>query len=315
MSNQFIDNIDRRTQLAGFNRLALLLFTLDEAAVYGINVFKVAEVIPMPPLTPVPGSHMHVLGLASVRGRMIPVIDLRRAIGGSAVGDAPYLIVTEFNRRIQGFCVTGVRRIVNVDVAEVAPPPQQTADDDYLTAVTRVDERLVQIIDVERVLADVIGATSELSDAYAQRGAGRQWRVLVADDSKVARMQIARTLEQLGVEPVLVNDGRAALRALQSMAGSGSLLEQDVLMVISDIEMPDMDGYTLATEIRRDSALADTFVVLHTSLSGVFNHAMVERVGADRFVPKFHADDLAAQVLERLRAVESAAAGELAMTG
>lgn len=303
MSTGLIDSINRRTQLAGYNRLALLLFRLGGQELFGINVFKVQEVVQAPKLTWVPAAHSHVRGVAPVRGRMIPVLDLAAAVQAAPPADEPrYLIVAEFNRRVQGFLVHGVERIVNVDVGEVTPPPASAGDDGYLTAVTRLKDRLIQIIDVEKVLADVIGLAADLEALPAHTGDARQrrWRVLVADDSKVARMQIARTLEQLDLEPVLVNDGREALRFLRSQAESRQG-DDDLLMVISDIEMPDMDGYTLTTEIRRDPRLETLHVLLHTSLSGVFNHSMVEQVGANRFVPKFNSDELARNVIERLR--------------
>ena len=127
------------------------------------------------------------------------------------------------------------------------------------------------------MLADVVGGPDSVSETVLEQAPEARpgpRRVLVADDSRVARTQIAGTLEDLGVEAILVNDGRQALRMLQSMAEAGPITDQ-LLMVISDIEMPDMDGYRLTTEIRHDPALSELYVMLHTSLSGVFNNAMV----------------------------------------
>lgn len=304
--SRLLQSIDQSTRLAGHNRLALLLFRLRGQQSFGINVFKVLEVIPCPPLTAMPGTHPVICGMAAVRGRTIPVLDLSRAVGQVAAPDeglGGYLIVAEFNRSVQAFRVHGVERIVHVDVADVRPPPREGAQDSYLTAVTRQNDDWIEIIDVERVLADVVGEPASVSAAMRHRGAGRAapiQRILVADDSRVARSQIARTLEEIGFEALLVNDGRQALRMLQSLADNGPVAEQ-LLMVISDIEMPDMDGYHLTTEIRRDQRLAGLFVILHTSLSGIFNSAMVERVGADRFIPKFNADELAKAVLDHLQ--------------
>ena len=132
---------------------------------------------------------------------------------------------------------------------------------------------------------------------------GRKPHILVADDSRTARNQIDQVLKQLGVESTLVADGRAALNILKSMATTGEPVSDQLAMVISDIEMPDMDGYTLATEIRRDPQLADLYVLLHTSLSGIFNNAMVARVGANAFVPKYSPDELAKAVLQRLHEI------------
>lgn len=305
MRSALLDSIDRSTQLAGHNRLALLLFRLDARQLFGINVFKVREVIPCPKLSWMPDSHAQVAGVAEIRGKVVPIIDLPRAIGHGASGESTrHVIVTEFNRSVQGFLVHGVDRIVHVDVSRVEAPP--SGPQGYLTATTRVGDELIAIIDVEKVLAEVVGEPPALSERMRERaggiGAGSR-RVLVADDSRVARNQIEKVLGEMGIVCTLVNNGREALQHLQGLADRKLNLADELLMVLSDIEMPDMDGYRLTTEIRRDPRLASLFVMLHSSLSGVFNTAMASQVGADRFVAKFSADDLAEGVLERLNAV------------
>ncbi|MFP5345385.1 MAG: response regulator, partial [Gammaproteobacteria bacterium] len=107
---------------------------------------------------------------------------------------------------------------------------------------------------------------------------------------------------QIGRACTVANDGREALEQLQRWAAEGEPITERLLMVISDIEMPEMDGYTLTTEIRRDERLKDLRVLLHSSLSGVFNTALVKKVGADQFLPKFSADELAKAVLGYLKA-------------
>lgn len=308
MATGLLESIDRSTQLAGHNRLALLLFRLDERQIFGINVFKVQEVIPCPKLSWMPSSHPLVRGVAEIRGRMIPVIDMRRAIGEPSDERAAHVIVTEYNRSIQGFLVRAVERIIHIDVENVQPPPGGAGEGGYLTAITRYNEELVEIIDVEKVLADVVGEPPALAQALVEQGmsARTRRRVLVADDSRVARNQIEKTLNQLGVECTLVNDGREALRYLQALAAKDTPVTDTLLMVISDVEMPDMDGYTLTTEIRRDERLKELYVMLHTSLSGVFNNAMIKKVGANRFIAKFSANELAEGVIERLQATGEA---------
>lgn len=307
MASGLLESIDRSTQLAGHNRLALLLFRLGPRQIFGINVFKVQEVIRRPKLALMPSAHPLVAGVADIRGRIVPVIDLHRAIGAPAVAGnaAAHVIVAEYSRSVQGFLVQAVDRIIHVDVATVQPPPE-TGGESYLTAITRYGDELVEIIDVEKVLAAVVGERPELSDAIQQQVPGlnpRGLRVLVADDSRVARNQIEKTLQQLGVECLTVSDGREALRQLQALAEQGPP-EEKLLMVISDVEMPAMDGYRLTTEIRRDERLKGLYVLLHSSLSGVFNNAMVARVGADRFLSKFSSDELAQAVVDRLKAME-----------
>ncbi|GHE37262.1 chemotaxis protein CheV [Vulcaniibacterium thermophilum] len=306
MPLDLLERIDQRTRLAGHNRLALLLFRLGGRQLFGVNVFKVQEVLRKPRLFPMPHSPAQVLGAADLRGRSVPVIDLAQAVGFPEPDPNPdYLIVTEFNRSVQGFLVSAVDRIVDIDVVNVQPPPGHEGESSHLTAVTRHHGELIQIVDVERVLAEVAGPAGPpaLALELPAVAPGCRGRVLVVDDSRVARGQIQRVLEQLGLEAVLLADGRQALEHLQSLAAQGEDVCARYRMVISDIEMPAMDGYSLTTEIRRDPRLAGLYVLLHTSLSGIFNNAMVERVGANCFVAKYSPDELAQRVMARLEAL------------
>ncbi len=306
-----LDSVDQRTRLAGHNRLELLLFRVGGSQLFGINVFKVQEVVQCPPLTRLPNANPVVRGVAHMRGKTIPVIDLAMAIGRAPVADLQtcYVIVTEYNRRIQGFLVGAVDRIVNMNWEEILPPPKGSAMRSYLTAVTRVDNKLVEIIDVEKVLSEVIGTQGDISeDVRAGLGSRENVRrILVVDDSSVARNQVKRTLQQLGFDCVLARNGREALDMLQNWASEGAIFD-NVSMVISDVEMPEMDGYTLTTELRKDPRLNQLYVLLHTSLSGVFNNAMVEKVGANKFIAKFDPDELATGVTAALDELSGAAA-------
>lgn len=301
-----LDGVNQRTRLAGHNRLELLLFRLGSAQRFGINVFKVQEVIQCPPLTKVPHAHPVVRGVATLRGKTITIMDLAQAIGRAPIADISqaYIIITEYNRATQGFLVSGVDRIVNMNWEEILPPPKGSGQN-YMTAVTHVDKDLVEIIDVEKVLAEVIhvdeSVNQSLIDSSQSTLRERVHRILVADDSSVARNQIKRTLDQIGVETILAKDGREALNLLHNMVESGTPISEQISMVISDVEMPEMDGYTLTTQIRADNRLKDLYVILHTSLSGVFNTSLVEKVGADKFIAKFKPDELAAAVLDQLK--------------
>jgi len=306
MSRDLLNRIDQRTRLAGHNRLALLLFRLGGRQLFGVNVFKVQEVLRRPALFPVPRLPAGFVGAADIRGRSVPILDLGTAVRFPERHlDPSYLVVTEFNRSVQGFLVAEVDRIVNIAVEDIRPPPELGVEDSYLTAVTRYGGELIQVIDVESVLADATGAT--MVQAIAQKrvmGPGDEpVRILVTDDSRVARNQIRGVLDQLGIASTLLSDGRQALDHLRQMASEGVDVSRHYAMVISDIEMPSMDGYTLTTEIRRDPALAGLYVLLHTSLSGVFNNAMVGQVGANAFVAKYSANELADKVMARVTAV------------
>ncbi|WP_221800382.1 chemotaxis protein CheV [Oceanobacter mangrovi] len=303
-----LDAVNQRTQLVGENRLELLLFRVNGRQIYGINVFKVKEVLQCPALTVLPGSNPVVRGVAHIRSGTIPIMDMSLATGNRALQDlkTAFVIITEYNGKTQGFLVGGVERIVNMNWEEIHPPPKGTGREHYLTAVTRVDKELVEIIDVEKILAEVSPVNEEISDGVITNEVQQRaqtHRVLIVDDSKIARKQISRCLEKIGVEVVALNDGRQAWEHLYEIADSGERLQDRYLMLISDIEMPEMDGYTLVTRIRSDNRMAGFHVVLHSSLSGVFNKAMVEKVGADDFIAKFDPDVLAAQVAEQIQSV------------
>ncbi|RBJ85973.1 chemotaxis protein CheV [Pseudomonas sp. MWU12-2534b] len=306
-----METVNSRTQLAGQNRLELLLFRFNESQVYGINVFKVREVLKCPKLNVLPMSHSVVCGVANVRGVSIPILDLALATGLPGVEDIDnaYVIITEYNNKTQGFLVSAVEHIVNLNWEEIHPPPKGSGLDNYLTAVTRVGQHLVEIIDVEKVLAEVSPVCEEISQGVISaqtHAAAAHWRVLTVDDSAVARKQVTRCLESVGVEVVSLKDGREALEYLRNLLEAGKRPDQEFLMMISDIEMPEMDGYTLTAEVRNDPRMRQLYIVLHTSLSGAFNQAMVKKVGADDFLAKFRPDDLAGRVVDRIASLTPA---------
>ena len=291
-------SIDQRTNLAGQNRFEILLFSLNGHQRFGINVFKVREVIRVPELIEMPGAHPFIKGIAQLRGNPVIVIDLSEATTGKPIGypEQAFVIVTEYNRHIQGFLVSAVDRIVNLNWSQIQPPPQGAGQSHYLTAVTEIEGKLIQVIDVEKVFSEIMPNDHEIEAETAQQLNGfntSEIEVLVADDSAVARNQIKRVLDSVNIPSKLVNDGQSALQFLQNMAVKHKgVLSEKIPLVISDIEMPIMDGYTLTSAIKSEPLLKDIHVVLHSSLSGVFNESMVKKVGADQFIAKLHPDEL-----------------------
>ncbi|WP_417778338.1 chemotaxis protein CheV [Stutzerimonas xanthomarina] len=300
-----LESVDQRTRLVGQNRLEILMFRLSGRQQFAINVFKVQEVVQLPKMTLMPHRHGSVCGVVNLRGQTLPVIDLSRAIGLRPLvpDERSTIIVTEYNRSIQAFLVGGVDRILNLNWEEVLPPPSTAGRQHYLTAITKVEDRLVEVIDVEKVLAEIVPyntsiAPERLSDPVLERARGRE--VLCVDDSTVALAQLRETLSQLGITVHSASDGMKGLNKLKAWADSGEVLTERLLMVFTDAEMPEMDGYRLTTEIRNDPRLRDLYVVLHTSLSGSFNLAMVQKVGCDNFLSKFQPEKLVDVVRERL---------------
>ena len=286
-----LDTVDQRTRLVGENRLEILLFQLAGPQLFALNVFKIREVLTLPALTQMPQRHPHVVGVIHLRGQTIPVIDLSGAIGLQPQKAEPdsTIIVTEYNLSVQAFLVRTVDRILNLNWDAVQPPPRGAGRAHYLTAITRLENmRLVEIIDVEKVLAEIVPFNTRVSDALLEdplleRARGRE--VLVVDDSPTGVNQVRDTLAQLDLKLHVATDGLKALKMLKAWVDAGEDINERLLMVITDAEMPEMDGYRLTTEIRQDPRLKNLYVVLHTSLSGNFNKAMVEKVGCDGFCP------------------------------
>lgn len=300
-----LDSVNQRTQLVGQNRLELLLFSLGGRQLYGINVFKVKEVLQCPHLNEIPKRKPVVRGVAHIRGGTIPIMDMRQAMGASRLENIEncFVIITEYNRSTQGFLVSSVERIVNMNWGSIHPPPKGSGKESYLTAVTEVDGRLVEIIDVEKILAEVSPLSEEVSEEVikgVRKAEAVNKHVLIVDDSAIARKQIQKVIESMGVQTTVLKNGKEALDHLLAMVEEGKDPYKELLLVISDIEMPEMDGYTFTAEIRANPKLNDMHIILHTSLSGIFNEAMVKKVGADDFLAKFHPDELAKRVSDRI---------------
>ncbi|MBT4963874.1 MAG: chemotaxis protein CheV [Francisellaceae bacterium] len=308
-----LENVDQRTQLAGQNRLELLIFQLGDEQLYGINVFKVKEIINTIGINKMPQSHEIVIGVSNIRGVTVPIYDLHKGIGRKylARDSKTFIILTEINQLQQGLLVSKVHKIINVSWNDMHPPPPGVGNDCYLTSITKYNDQLIEIIDVEKVLQEVSPRFGQVSEENKQEAAfltqeavkktkDKKVKILICDDSRVARNQLQKTLEQLGIKCVARENGQQALDLLKRWADKGSQVSDEFLMLITDIEMPEMDGYKLTTEIRKDPNLKGLYVVLHSSLSGDFNHALVDKVGANNFIPKFSPDKIAAEVNKRM---------------
>ncbi|GFD77551.1 chemotaxis protein CheW [Tenacibaculum sp. KUL118] len=311
MSSSVLSSVDQRTKLVGENRLELLMFQLGTRHIFAMNVFKIKEVINVPKLNIMPGSHHNLRGVMNYRGSSIPIIDLRQAIkmrNASTEETAKNVIITEYNRSVQGFIIGNVKNIVNTSWSAIQPPPSAIGKSNYLTAITQVNvegkQELVEIIDVEKVLAEIIDYDTSISEEVLDKDIVNHFlgkKVLIVDDSSTARKQIRDTLEQLGISIIERKNGAEALALLKKWADEGKNPTDEILLMFTDAEMPEMDGYRLTSEVRSDPRMSDLFIALNTSLSGSFNDAMVEKVGCNRFISKFQPDMLVDVAQQRLR--------------
>ncbi|MCE1241853.1 chemotaxis protein [Oryzomicrobium sp.] len=313
--SELLKSIDARTKLAGTNKLEILLFTLGQDArngrkeTFGINVFKVREVMRTPPITSAPEMPASVEGMVSLRGALVPVVDLAKYAGVQTESPRDIMIVTEYNGHTQGFLVEAVDTILRLDWSQMRVPPEMLVAEmgGLVTAVTELrDNRLVMMMDVEKVLSE----TSRYDDEFQFRTIRPIDRpdctVLFADDSIVARKQIQRTLDAMGVRYVAAINGRQALSELEKLAtyaqGQGKPTSDVVSLVLTDIEMPELDGYMLTKQIKTDPRFANIPVIMHSSLSGMSNQKLGLSVGVDEYVAKFEPQRLAETLARRLGA-------------
>jgi two-component system chemotaxis response regulator CheV len=246
--SSIMDSVNQRTQLVGQNRLELLLFRLNGKQRFGINVFKVREVLQCPPLTQIPRLNNLVRGIAHIRGQTISIIDLSLATGGRRIENLEngFIIIAEYNRSVQGFLVASVDRIINTNWDAILPPPKGTGKASYLTAVTQFENELIEILDVEKILNEISPLKTALSQDVADSldvKSSEGKIIFIADDSTVARNQVKKALTPLGLEIEVAKNGEEALVRLKEIASETGDVTDRVGVLVSDIEMPVMDGY------------------------------------------------------------------------
>ena len=293
--------VNERTSLAGANRLEVLLFSLgydkrtEREELFGINVFKVREVMRAPEITHAPDMPPAVEGLVSLRGVMVPVINVAKFCGMEVEEEPAIIIVTEYNRQTQALLVHSVDRILRMEWNDMKVPPPMLAHrmGGLTTAVTELpDKRIVMILDVERILSEAAQVGSDIDEYSGLSEVTGDHTVLFADDSSMARKQIEGTLKKMGVQYVVARNGMEAWNKLNEIVqrAENSCVPVSSLLtaIITDIEMPEMDGYVLTKKIKADSRLKKVPVIMHSSLSSEANAALGKSVGADFYIPKFN---------------------------
>jgi two-component system chemotaxis response regulator CheV len=299
-AGNLLDTIDGRTRLAGSNKLEILLFSLGTSEVFGINVFKVREVCKTPPITRTPNMPPGMEGVISLRGRIVPVINLSEIVhidsGGEGNGSA--MLVMEYSRRVLGFLVHDVDRIIRVEWSEVKPPETLlTGEHGMITAITHLEDgKLVSILDVEEILTKTFG--DDGMHEVAPIEGNLELTVFFVDDSTVARKRIVEVLDRLNVKYKQATNGLEAWERLKSEAAyaeqQGTTLADHIQVIMVDAEMPQMDGYVLTRHIKTDRRFNGIPVVMHSSLSSEANRTMGQSVGVDAYVAKFDSQVLAA---------------------
>ncbi|WP_428611378.1 chemotaxis protein CheV [Shewanella sp.] len=273
----------------------LLLFRLSHTQLFALGTLKIRELVPYTNLSAIPQSHPAILGAATVRGHTIPIIDMAAAVGYAPITQEEranaYIIITDCQRMVMGFLVRSIDKIIECNWRDIESPPENLGKHAFLTGVTRVDDRLVQLLDVELLLSKIFPANPAAQRAIltdVQREILKPLNILLVDDSMVARKQLSDALDSINIPYLVTSDGREALSIMEHAAQEG----RPVDLLVSDIEMPGLDGYELAFEVKNTPALADAYIILHTSLSSEISVSQAHQVGANEALTKFDAHEL-----------------------
>ena len=321
--DSFQKDIDERANLALSNKFELLLFRLgasqhdSKSELYGINVFKLREIVPMPKINRAAGMELPLLGMANIRDQIIPVIDLPAVTGCKPTTGLNLLLITEYARSTQAFAVESVENIIRLDWSQVHAAEAGVSSRN-ITSIATIDDPLTGkdlalVLDVEQILYDIIPSGRDVNIAAIEK---KNYTLkpgavaIVAEDSKVARSMLEQGLKGMGIPAIMHATGLEAWEKIKAIAAeakaSGTPITDKIGLVLTDIEMPEMDGFTLTRNIKTEPSLKHIPVVIHSSLSGSANEDHVRKVGANGYVAKFDVAELSSVIH---KALEDAAQG------
>lgn len=314
--DNFQKDIDDRANLTLSNRFELLLFRLgtslneNKSELFGINVFKLREIVPMPEFTKPAGMKSPLMGMVNIRDQVIPVIDLAAVAGCKPATGLNILLITEYARSVQAFAVESVENIMRLDWKQVHAATAVSGR--YITSIACLDENtdtndLAMVLDVEQILYDI---TPSNHDLHATNLNTTKFNIkpgavaIVAEDSKVARSMLEKGLEAMNIPVEMHITGKEAWEKIGVLAAQaqaeGVPITDKISLVLTDLEMPEMDGFTLTRKIKTDEILKHIPVVIHSSLSGNANEDHIRKVKADGYVAKFELNELSAVIEEVL---------------
>ena len=286
----------------------MLLFHLTTPQPFALGTLKIKEIIQFTGLTSIPNSHPEVKGAITVRGHTIPVVDMSSAIGHRQLTreemKSCFIIVTDCQRKEIGFLVSAIDKIMECNWREITPPPNSLGKNAYLTGVTKFENKLVQVLDVEYLLSKIFPESIDnrlpiLTDV--QREQLKPLNILLVDDSLVARKQLSDALDAMNIPYAVTSNGQDALNIMIEQASSGTPID----LLVSDIEMPGLNGYELAFDIRNDKRLDKAYIILHTSLSSHISVSQAQQVGANEALTKFDANELIQAMLRGAGVVDA----------
>ena len=309
--------VDDKTLKVGSNELELVDFRLFKKekdgsiyeGIYGINVAKVREIIKMPELTELPGSEDYVEGIFDLRGVVVPVVDLAKWMGIEvpSENEAPIkkrVIITEFNNLLIGFIVHDAKRIRRISWADIEPAQfgvgQGKLDRSKITGITRIENgEILLILDLESIVEEMGLFEAHLEDIDVDKIEKFSGLVLLVDDSNTARRIEKEALEKMGFEVIEATNGEEGLQKLEELyAVYGDKLKEKLKLILSDVEMPKMDGYHMAARIHEDKRFKDIPLVFSSSISDAFSDIRGKAVGAEGYLVKFDTEKFYKKISE-----------------
>ena len=274
----------------GTNEFEIVEFSIGKVN-YGINVAKVREVIQVAPVTAMPQAHPYIDGLFTLRGKAIPLVNLPRCLNAMSSGDAKNIIVTEINNYYIGFLVENVSRIHRISWKDMEPSPE-VGDQSRVVGIIKMSDRIVLLLDFETIIAEINPEiNAKLTTVEDVAADTKQLRadvhVVVAEDSAMLRDLLVTTLHDSGYRFVRdFGNGQDAWDYLRGLAAKDGNIEQHVGMIVSDVEMPKMDGHRLLKLVRENERLHEVPFVLFSSLISEEMKLKGEQLGASGQISK-----------------------------
>jgi len=273
----------------GTNELEVLEFTLDGNA-YGINVAKIREIINYQEVTPVPNSHPSIEGIFMPRDTMITAIDLKNCLQRGTSDAGGLFIITNFNKLDIAFHVDAVQGIHRVSWTDIIKPGTtvSTSEDGVSTGIIKIDGRLIIILDFEKIVSDINPETGLKMADLAELGVRTRndIPILIAEDSPLLNKLIVDSLKQAGYENLThTENGQEAYDIIEHYRDEGTV-DEKIKCVITDIEMPLMDGHRLTKLIKDDERTKHIPVVIFSSLVNTEMRRKGESLGADAQLSK-----------------------------
>ncbi len=272
----------------------LLLFKLTQVQSFALGTLKIQEIVPYQALTQLPNAEPNVIGATSIRGQTLSVIDMAGAVGYPPISEEEkkdcVIILTDCSRQHVGFLVRKIERIIECNWKNIEPPPSTLGHKTYITGITRFEDKLIQLLDIELLLSEIFPSEDEgaVDITGVQKGLLQNMHILLVDDSAVARRQLENALTNIDVPFKVCKNGQDALAVMKDLAAKDNPID----ILVSDIEMPGLDGYELTFEVRSVPEIADAYIILHTSLSSEMSVDRATQVGANDALTKFEAQAL-----------------------